>query len=73
MTTLAPQVGIAAACRVLGVTRSTYYRVQQPVVARPPRRPSRRALTPEEQAQVRIVLSSERFADCAPRQIYATL
>jgi putative transposase len=33
----------------------------------------RRALTPHERARVREVLNSERFADCAPRTVYATL
>jgi putative transposase len=32
-----------------------------------------RALSVEEQAYVREVLNSERFVDCAPRQVYATL
>jgi putative transposase len=36
-------------------------------------RRSPRALSAEEQAHIRAVLNSERFADCAPRQIYATL
>lgn len=36
-----------------------------------PRHP--RALSPQERARVREVLNSERFADCAPRTVYATL
>jgi len=32
-----------------------------------------RALSPEERTTVRDVLNSERFADCAPRTVYATL
>jgi putative transposase len=35
--------------------------------------PSPRALSPAERAEVRAVLNSERFADCAPREVYATL
>jgi putative transposase len=30
-------------------------------------------LSPDERAQIHTVLNSERFADCAPREIYATL
>lgn len=70
---LAPTVGVAAACRLLGVARSTYYRAQQPGSAPPARRRSRRSLTTEETAHVREVLNSARFADCTPRQVYATL
>lgn len=73
---LAPQVGVTAACRALGIPRSTYYRHQrpaaQPCLARPRRRHPR-ALTPDEQAAVRAQLNSERFVDRAPRAVYATL
>ncbi len=34
---------------------------------------SPRALHPDEKAQVREVLESERFQDCPPRDVYATL
>lgn len=37
----------------------------------PPRSP--RALSSQERAHVKAVLNSERFADCAPREVYATL
>ena len=70
---LAPEVGIAAACRLLGVPRSSYYRAGQLAPLPVARSQSRRALTPDEIAEIRAVLMSERFADCAPRQIYATL
>jgi putative transposase len=30
-------------------------------------------LSEAERSQVRVVLNSERFMDCAPRQVYATL
>jgi putative transposase len=42
-----------------------------PLSARAPCHP--RALSEDERAQVRTVLNSERFADCAPRTVYATL
>ena len=34
---------------------------------------SARALSPDEKAEVRQVLNSERFADQPPREVYATL
>jgi putative transposase len=30
-------------------------------------------LSPQERTRVRDILNSERFADCAPRTVYATL
>jgi putative transposase len=73
---LVPRLGVRAACRALGVPRSTYYRFQQPAAPpriRWPRRPHPRALSSDEQAAVRDQLNSERFVDRAPRAIYATL
>ena len=66
-------MGVAHACQVLGVPRSTYYRAHQPTPAAAPAPPSPRALSPTERAEVRAVLNSARFADCAPREVYATL
>jgi putative transposase len=96
---LAPLIGVATACQVLGVPRASYYRHRPPtrsderlpqteadatddalvpaasapleLPAAAPRHP--RALSPQERACVREVLNSERFADCAPRTVYATL
>ena len=72
---LAPAVGTAAACRVLGVARSRVYRARcrTPDAPAATRSTPARALSAEEQALVREVLNSERFQDCAPRQVYATL
>jgi len=73
---LASVVGVRAACRALGVPRSTYYRAHQPPQLpriSPLRRPHPRALSSDEQAAVRAQLNSERFVDRAPRTIYATL
>lgn len=76
--TLVPTLGIAAACAVVGLPRTSYYRAQVPLiptVASPSReRPaSPRALTPDEKNAVREVLDSERFQDQPPREVYATL
>jgi putative transposase len=81
ITELAPMTGVAEACRMLAVPRSTYYRREFSPTASGPLQPgasgrvtrrSPRALSAEEQAHIRAVLNSERFADCAPREIYAT-
>jgi len=72
---LAPEVGMARACRVLGVARATAYRHRNPRVvspARPRRRPPQ-ALSEQEQSAVLTELHSERFADASPAQVYATL
>jgi putative transposase len=76
--TLAPTLGIVAACEAVGFPRGSFYRAQQPVElvapsSAPERPPSPRALTPTEKATVREVLNSERFQDQAPREVYATL
>jgi len=73
---LAAVMGVKAACRALGVPRSSYYRSVRPPAPprlRVPRRPHPRALSSSEQAAVRAQLNSERFVDRAPRAIYATL
>ena len=70
---LAPTVGVTTACQVLGVPRSSLYWARQPQeVAKPRPKPSR-ALSEQERAEVRAVLNNERFQDCPPRQVYATL
>jgi putative transposase len=72
---LAPEVGMARACRVLGVARATAYRHRDPKpprVARP-RRPPAAALSAEERGAVLAELHSERFADASPAAVYATL
>ncbi len=70
---LAQSVGVSAACRALGIPRSSLYRARQPKKASRPRPTPARALSQEEKAQVRQVLNSERFQDCAPRQVYGSL
>lgn len=70
---LAPQIGLSAACQVLGVPRSSLYRARQPQLVSEPRPRPARGLSLAEKAQVRQVLNSERFQDAAPRQVYARL
>lgn len=79
---LAQVTGMAEACRLLGIPRSTIYRIRQAEQEQPdtdqagaslqPRK-SVRALSSAEREEVRDVLNSERFQDQSPRQVYATL
>lgn len=71
---LAKQVGVTSACEALGLPRSSLYaaRTPRPARVRQPAVPPR-ALSAEEKALVRHTLNSERFADQAPREVYATL
>lgn len=80
---LAASVGLQEACRTLGVSRATLYR-QRPRLgptpapvpdapASPPRPTPARALTEPERQQVLDVLHEERFQDCAPAAVHATL
>jgi putative transposase len=73
---LTPQVGAAAACRSLGVPRAALYRHRQSKPSKSaakPRPKPPRALGDQERQQVLDVLHTERFADQAPAEIYATL
>jgi putative transposase len=74
---LAPTVGVAEACRVLGAPRSSYYRRhrQSPPPPRParPRKRQPRALSPAERQAVMDTLHEPRFVDQAPASVYATL
>jgi putative transposase len=67
-------IGTRAACRALGVAPATIYRRRRPpekcLQERPP---SSRALSAEERQGVIEVLHSERFVDCSPAQVWATL
>ena len=70
---LGKHTGVSKACRVLTVPRSRLYRARKP--KRPPAaRPTpKRALSLEEKGTVHQMLNSERFQDCSPREVYATL
>jgi putative transposase len=70
---LGEDVGIAEACRVLSVPRSSVYRARQPQTEPSPRPTPPRALSEEEKAEIRAILNSERFCDSSPREVYATL
>jgi len=73
---LGKQVGVRQACQALGISRASLYRRETsgPTPQKMPETPGeQRALNPDERAQVRNTLNSERFADQAPREIYATL
>jgi len=70
---LSSEVGVSAACRALGVPRSTLYHARKPPTELAPRPTPPRAMSAEEKAEVRDVLNSERFWDCAPREVYAVL
>ena len=67
---LSNPLGKRQACAVLGVPRSRLYRREK---CQSPRLPSPRVLSSNEKETIRQELNSERFQDCAPREIYATL
>ncbi len=70
---LSKRIGMKAACAALGIPRSSPYRARR--VRREPIRSksSPRALSSAEKVEIRQELNSERFQDCAPREVYATL
>ena len=77
---LAPRIGTRAACAASGVPQATWYRRHRASPA-PPRRapvPHRdrvqpRALAAAERQAILDMLHSERFADTAPAEAWATL
>jgi putative transposase len=74
---LAQELGVKHACQVLGVARSSLYRLRQEKGTGAGKSAqgslSPRALNPGEKATVREVLNSPRFQDQPPREVYATL
>lgn len=69
-------VPIRRACQTLGLSHHALYRRRKSSSVRTRSKDtpgSRRALQPGERDLVRSTLNSERFADQAPREIYATL
>jgi len=72
---LTPLVGTYPACQALGVAPATIYRRRRPPEPRPPKprpKPARALSVPEREA-VLEQLHSERFLDCSPAQVWATL
>ena len=77
-TALSQDVGKKPACEALGMPRATFYRHAGRAEAQgnggDACRPSPPlALTPGERREVAAVLTSERFQDKAPYEVYATL
>jgi len=79
---LAPTVGIQSACDSLGVVRASFYRQRPALGPSPisvearsaiPRSAPARALAADERARILDVLHAERFQDCAPAAVQATL
>ena len=73
---LAPDIGSAAACRAMGVSRATLYRHRNPSQLNEsdrtkPRQP--RALDAEERQGVLDLLHSPRFVDKPPAAVHAAL
>ena len=69
----APTLGLATACDLLQVPRSSVYRARQPNPRHASTAEPVRALSEAEREAVHHTLNSERFADQAPREVYATL
>jgi transposase InsO family protein len=69
--------GTTAACQLLGLSRAGVYRARSPRVHGPARKPGGgtqpAALSPQEIQEVLDVLTSDRFADKAPEQVWAIL
>jgi putative transposase len=70
---LGQHIGVSAACQVLGLARSRFYRKRQPQPVAQPKPAPARSLSAAERAEVRALLDSPRFADQAPREVYASL
>ncbi len=70
-----PLVGTAPACRALGASRASVYRRRTPPRVREqrPRPAPARALSSSEREAVLGQLHSERFVDCSPAAVWATL
>ena len=80
ITELAPQVGVRAACEVLGAAQAGYYRRHRQ--SPPPQRPDPighrdrhqpRALSEAERQAILDQLHGDRFVDVSPTEVWATL
>ncbi|MCP4003226.1 MAG: IS3 family transposase [bacterium] len=71
---LAVRVGVEPACTALGVSRATFYRRKSLNPGhQQPRPTSARALSTSERKRVVEILSSDRFVDRSPAEVFATL
>jgi putative transposase len=73
---LGGRVGVAPACRGLGVARATFYRRRAERVSPRPQQPRprpARSLSDEERQEVLGVLCEDRFCDLSPLEVYAIL
>lgn len=73
---LGARVGVASACRALGVARATLYRRRRPTAgprSQQPRPRPARALSDQERQDVLDELHRDCFADKAPAAVYAAL
>jgi len=73
---LGARVGVAPACRALGVARSTLYRRRAARACPRPQQPRPRpprALSLDERLSVLAVLGEERFCDLSPAAVWAIL
>ena len=74
---ISAEVGVKPACEAFDIPRSSFYRAlawqDEPTGISHERPSPPRALSPEERQKVLEVLHSERFADKAPQEVYATL
>ena len=73
---LSPIVGVRAACEALDISRSSFYRKGFSGGVSPAAAAARfvpRALESAERDAVLACLHEERFQDCAPAAVYATL
>jgi putative transposase len=77
---MAPRIGTRAACRAAGVAQATWYRrhrasppAPKPAPVPHAERVQPRALAPAERQVILEALHSERFADLAPDEVWATL
>jgi putative transposase len=75
--TISAEIGVKPICEAFDISRSVFYRAlvrRDTPIEIPDERPSPpRALSYEERQTVLDVLHSDRFADKAPHEVYATL